>query len=157
MIGLDSNISGATLDAQQAWLDAQLKAIEGDGRCVLAMWHHPVFSTGLHRKDGKRMLPAWAALEHAGADLVLNGHEHFYESFERKDSTGNDDPRACARSLPGPAVPACTICQLYAARRSTRACTGCWSYIWRRITTSTPSARWTETPGMKAPRSAVAH
>src|SRR5262249_39225517 len=76
VIGPDRNSSGATLQQQQAWLEAQLKAIEGDGRCVLAMWHHPVFSTGLHRKDGKRMMPAWAALEKAGADLVLNGHEH---------------------------------------------------------------------------------
>jgi 3',5'-cyclic AMP phosphodiesterase CpdA len=91
VIGLDSNISGDALDEQQAWLEAQLKEIEGDGRCVLAMWHHPVFSTGLHRKDGARMRPAWAALEKAGGDLVLNGHEHFYESFDRKDALGNRD------------------------------------------------------------------
>jgi hypothetical protein len=91
VIGLDSNISGRMLDEQQAWLEAQLKEIEGDGRCVLAMWHHPVFSTGLHRKDGARMRPAWAALERAGADLVLNGHEHFYESFYRKDASGKSD------------------------------------------------------------------
>jgi hypothetical protein len=88
VIGLDSNISGAMLDEQQVWLEEQLKAIEGDGRCILAMWHHPVFSTGLHRGDGARMRPAWAALERAGADLVLNGHEHFYESFEPKDASG---------------------------------------------------------------------
>jgi hypothetical protein len=101
VIGLDSNISGPTLDAQQAWLEAQLQAIEGDGRCVLAMWHHPVFSTGLHRKDGKRMFPAWAALEHAGADLVLNGHEHFYESFERKDASGKNDPTGLREIIAG--------------------------------------------------------
>ena len=89
VIGLDSNINGAVLEEQQAWLDAQLKAIEGDGRCVLGMWHHPVFSTGLHRKDGARMRPAWVSLERAGADLVLNGHEHFYESFEPKDESGH--------------------------------------------------------------------
>jgi alkaline phosphatase len=34
------------------------------------------------------MRPAWAALERAGAYLVLNGHEHFYESFEPKDASG---------------------------------------------------------------------
>jgi len=28
----------------------------------------------------------------AGADLVLNGHEHFYESFERKDASGKNNP-----------------------------------------------------------------
>src|SRR5215470_8066749 len=52
------------------------------------MWHHPVLSTGLHRKDGARMRPAWDALNRAGADLVLNGHEHFYESFDPRDAEG---------------------------------------------------------------------
>ncbi|HVW67797.1 MAG TPA: metallophosphoesterase [Steroidobacteraceae bacterium] len=88
VIGLDSNIGGATLIEQQAWLDEQLQAIKGDGRCVLAMWHHPVLSTGLHRNDGARMRPAWDALDRAGADLILNGHEHFYESFEPRDESG---------------------------------------------------------------------
>jgi len=101
VIGLDSNVSGAVLDEQQAWLEDQLKAIEGDGRCVLAMWHHPVFSTGLHRKDGGRMRPAWGALERAGADLVLNGHEHFYESFEPKDATGRNDPSGLREIIAG--------------------------------------------------------
>jgi hypothetical protein len=89
------------LDAQQAWLEQQLQEIEGDGRCILSMWHHPVFSTGLHRKDGKKMLPAWAALERAGADLVLNGHEHFYESFERKDAAGKNSPGGLREIIAG--------------------------------------------------------
>lgn len=101
IIGLDSNLSGAALEEQQAWLDEQLKTIEGDGRCVLAMWHHPVFSTGLHRKDGGRMRPAWAALERAGADLVLNGHEHFYESFNPKDDVGHNDPAGMREIIAG--------------------------------------------------------
>lgn len=92
VIGLDSNLTGTALDEQQAWLEGQLQQIAGDGRCVVALWHHPVFSTGLHRKDGARMRPAWVALERAGADLVLNGHEHFYESFDRQDDLGRDDP-----------------------------------------------------------------
>lgn len=101
VIGLDSNITAPLLDEQQAWLEQQLKEIEGDGRCIVSMWHHPVFSTGLHRKDGKRMLPAWAALERAGADLVLNGHEHFYESFERKDALGRRDPAGMREIIAG--------------------------------------------------------
>ena len=101
VIGLDSNISGEALQEQQVWLEGQLKEIEGDGRCVLAMWHHPLFSTGLHRKDGARMRPAWVALEKAGADLVLNGHEHFYESFERKDALGKRDPQGMREIIAG--------------------------------------------------------
>jgi acid phosphatase type 7 len=101
IIGLDSNISGAALQVQQTWLDEQLKQIEGDGRCVLAMWHHPLFSTGLHRNDGQRMRPFWAALDRAGADLVLNGHEHFYESFEPRDATGQVHPSGLREIIAG--------------------------------------------------------
>jgi 3',5'-cyclic AMP phosphodiesterase CpdA len=92
VIGLDSNISGAKLAEQQTWLEGQLRDIEGDGRCVLAMWHHPLFSTGLHHGDGNRMRPAWAALDAARADLVLNGHEHFYESYGPRDASGHAVP-----------------------------------------------------------------
>jgi hypothetical protein len=101
VIGLDSNIGGEALNEQQVWLEEQLKAIEGDGRCILAMWHHPVFSTGLHHKDGARMRPAWAALYQAGADLVLNGHEHFYESFEPKDAAGHTQPAGLREIIAG--------------------------------------------------------
>ncbi len=88
VIGLDSNIDGARLARQQAWLEQELKAIDGDGRCIVALWHHALFSTGLHSGDGARMAPAWRALDAAGADLVLSGHEHFYESFDPRDADG---------------------------------------------------------------------
>ena len=89
IIGLDSNIKGSELEEQRAWLERELKSIDGDGRCILALWHHPLFSTGLHHGDGKPMKPVWALLDQAGADLVLSGHEHFYESFEPMDAEGH--------------------------------------------------------------------
>ncbi len=101
VIGLDSNVGGPRLEEQQRWLEGQLREVEGDGRCMLALWHHPLFSTGLHRKDGARMLPAWKALSRAGADLVLNGHEHFYESFEPKDAEGHADKRGMREIIAG--------------------------------------------------------
>jgi hypothetical protein len=101
IIGLDSNLSGVALSEQQTWLEEQLRSIDGDGRCILAMWHHPVFSTGLHRKDGGHMRPAWVALAQAGADLVLNGHEHFYESFAPKDALGHDQPTGLREIIAG--------------------------------------------------------
>ncbi len=92
VIGLDSNVSGSALARQQRWLERELHAIAGDGKCIVALWHHALFSTGLHKGDGARMKPAWRALDAAGADLVLSGHEHFYESFEPQDADGK--PRA---------------------------------------------------------------
>ena len=47
------------------------------------------------------MRPAWAALERAGADLVLNGHEHFYESFDPKDDSGRRDPKGMREIIAG--------------------------------------------------------
>lgn len=88
VIGLDSNLAGRPLARQAAWLQHELAAVGGDGRCIVALWHHALFSTGLHRGDGARMKPVWAALDAAGADLVLSGHEHFYESFEPLDADG---------------------------------------------------------------------
>ena len=92
VIGLDSNISGPALARQQRWLTGELAAIAGDGRCIVALWHHALVSTGLHKGDGDAMKPAWRALDEAGADIVLSGHEHFYESFDPLDADGK--PRA---------------------------------------------------------------
>lgn len=92
VFGLDSNIDGRALARQQRWLTRELAAIAGDGRCIVALWHHALISTGLHKGDGARMKPAWQALDAAGADLVLSGHEHFYESFDPLDAAGK--PRA---------------------------------------------------------------
>lgn len=89
VIGLDSQIQGLALERQLAWLERELAAIEGDGRCIVALWHHALFSTGLRAGDGNPMRPAWRALDRAGADLVLSGHEHFYESFEPRDADGH--------------------------------------------------------------------
>ncbi|MBS0396954.1 MAG: metallophosphoesterase, partial [Proteobacteria bacterium] len=92
IIGLDSELGAAALARQQAWLEGELAAMAGDGRCIAALWHRALHSTGLHRGDGARMRPAWAALDAAGADVVLSGHEHFYEAFEPQDADGA--PRA---------------------------------------------------------------
>ena len=89
VIGLDSNLKEPALSQQQAWLTHELATIKGDGRCIVALWHHALFSTGLHHGDGDPMKSAWRALDGAGADMVLSGHEHFYESFEPLDADGH--------------------------------------------------------------------
>jgi hypothetical protein len=88
VFGLDSNLRDRALARQQDWLAHELAKIAGDGRCILALWHHALVSTGLHKGDGGPMKPAWIVLDAAGADLVLSGHEHFYEAFEPVDANG---------------------------------------------------------------------
>jgi hypothetical protein len=47
---------------------------------VLAYWHHPRYSSGLHGDD-PRTQTLWGDLAAAHADVVLSGHDHDYERF----------------------------------------------------------------------------
>ena len=40
----------------------------------------------------RAVTPFWEALHAAGADLVLNGHDHDYERFAPQDPAGGADP-----------------------------------------------------------------
>ena len=73
---------------QERWLRADLAA--NPRACVAAVWHAPLFSSGEHGGD-PAVAPLWRALEEAGADLVINGHDHDYERFAPQDSTGQAD------------------------------------------------------------------
>jgi hypothetical protein len=75
--------------AQGTWLGADLAASKT--RCTLAIWHHPRFSSGEHGNDGE-VAPFWQALYVAGADVVVNGHDHDYERFAPQDPAGKADP-----------------------------------------------------------------
>ena len=84
---------------QLAWLRDDLAA--SDARCTLALFHHPRFSSGDHGSDDD-VAPFWDVLYEAGADLVLNGHEHDYERFAPQDPAGNaDDERGIMQLIVG--------------------------------------------------------
>ena len=76
--------------AQERWLRDDLAA--NPRACVLAMWHHPRFSSGEHGND-PRTQALWQALYAAGAELVLSGHDHIYERFAPQAATGKADSR----------------------------------------------------------------
>jgi hypothetical protein len=82
LISLNSNCSRAGgCDAgspQATWLRNDLAS--HPNRCTLAYWHHPRFSSGEHGDD-LAVAPLWQILYQAGADVVLNGHDHDYERF----------------------------------------------------------------------------
>jgi hypothetical protein len=98
LIALDSNVTGSALQKQYEWLEQTLER-EWDvsqgvepresQRCLLVMWHAPLYSSGFHRGSGEHMRPSWQLLDAHGADLVLSGHEHFYEQFGPLDADGN--------------------------------------------------------------------
>lgn len=63
---------------EEAWLARDLA--QHRNSCVLAYWHQPRFSSGLHG-DNAAYAAWWDDLYRAGADVVLNGHDHDYERF----------------------------------------------------------------------------
>jgi 3',5'-cyclic AMP phosphodiesterase CpdA len=89
LVSLDSDLSGAAMGAQLAWLRDDLAS--HPARCTLAYWHHPLYSSGGHGNIAV-MHDAWDLLHKAGAELVLSGHDHDYERFGRQDADGRPDP-----------------------------------------------------------------
>ena len=89
VIVLDSNCAyiGGCDDAspEGLWLKKDLRA--SSAHCTLAIWHHPRFSSGLHGDD-LEVTPFWDQLQAAGAELVINGHDHDYERFAPQTSAG---------------------------------------------------------------------
>ncbi|HEX6678384.1 MAG TPA: DNRLRE domain-containing protein [Actinomycetes bacterium] len=75
---------------QERWLRADLAA-HGEAACVLAYWHQPRFSSGRHGGD-KAYGAFWEDLYRAGAEVVLNGHDHDYERFAPQAPDGRADP-----------------------------------------------------------------
>lgn len=76
---------------QQRWLERDL--IAHRTKCTLAFWHHPLFSS-LSREEGRgsRQTKAlWNTLYELRADVVLSGHQHFYERLSPQDPDGNLD------------------------------------------------------------------
>ena len=57
-------------------------------RCVLAMWHHPRWSSGGEHGSDNRTEVLWRTLALGGADIVLSGHDHDYERFVPMDGEG---------------------------------------------------------------------
>jgi acid phosphatase len=101
---LDSNDVG---DVEQTeWLS---RALANADSPIVVAFHHPVFSCGSHG-NSPSIIQSWAPLllRHDVA-LVLNGHEHAYQRFERDGVTyvvtgGGGQPiqpaQSCSESTP---------------------------------------------------------
>lgn len=77
-----------TDDPQYRWLQADLAA--NPRRCVLAVWHRPRWSSGSHgNSHGAGRLHN--LLYAAGADVIVNGHDHIYERFAPARPGGEPD------------------------------------------------------------------
>ena len=64
--------------AQWQWIRSELQ--QNRTRCTLAVWHHPFASSGPNGLNG-HVRDAWQLLNEYGAEVVVSGHDHFYERF----------------------------------------------------------------------------
>ena len=78
-----------TISAQHAWLQQDLATT--NARCILAYWHHPVFSSG-QKGGSQRMKNMLQTLYANGVSVVLKGHDHDYERFALQNAEGGLDP-----------------------------------------------------------------
>jgi hypothetical protein len=94
VFALNSNTeSSGDRRAQVQWLTRELEA--SSSACTIAYFHHPRVSSGPH---GVVPPPPvvdefWRALYAGGVDVILTGHEHFYERFSPQTPDGALDPQ----------------------------------------------------------------
>ena len=96
VIALNSNIDMAAGSAQERWLRADLAS--SNKQCTLAYWHHPRFSGGKHGSSTKSKA-IWQALQEAGAEVVVVGHDHDYQRFAPQTADGTADPQRGIREF----------------------------------------------------------
>ena len=95
VVNLDSECEEALLggcdvgSAQELWLKADLAA--NSTKNVIALWHKPRYSSG--QTNLQVLQPLWDDLYAAGADILLDGHDHIYERFvPMKSGAALSDP-----------------------------------------------------------------
>jgi hypothetical protein len=91
VIVLNSNCSQVggcdPTSVQGQWLQTDLVA--NPAACTLVIFHEPLFSSNGGDVD---LRDFWALLYSAGADIVLNGHRHYYERFAPQNPDGVLEP-----------------------------------------------------------------
>ena len=102
IVGLNSeclNVAGfcGPQSRQARWLREDL--LRNRRPCTLGFWHGPRFTSGRFSEERESVLPFWDALYVADGDLVVNGHEHFYERFAPQTPHGIPDARRGLRQF----------------------------------------------------------
>jgi hypothetical protein len=93
IISLNSNVSSSSGSAQDIWLKADLAA--HPSQCTLGFYHHPLYSSTGGTGSGGTIYSSSRGLVNdlyaAHADLILNGHRHFYERLAPMNPSGGYD------------------------------------------------------------------
>jgi len=84
---------------QGQWLQEDL--LRNPATCTLAYWASPRFNSGDRHGNTTAVSDFWQILYEAGADVVLNGHEHIYERFAPQSWDGSADPTGIREFIVG--------------------------------------------------------
>ena len=87
LLMLDSNLTGKKWERQATWLRTELKKSRGE--CIIAAWHHPRWSSGMHG-DQDFVAPLWDLLV-GRATITLHGHDHHFEAIAPLTESGSED------------------------------------------------------------------
>ncbi|WP_030231744.1 purple acid phosphatase family protein [Streptomyces sp. NRRL S-350] len=95
--GGDRYLRGYSGGAQQRWLERELRAARGSRAIdwIVVCMHHPMISSSMHGAGSDLGIrEAWGPLFDAyGVDLVVTGHEHYYERSHAVRGTLPNDTR----------------------------------------------------------------
>ncbi|SFK71005.1 metallophosphoesterase family protein [Geodermatophilus ruber] len=91
---------------QYAGMGEAADFIEAEGasagdRPLLVFWHEPRFSSGKTHGTNPGLQPLWEAAVGAGAEVVLNAHDHIYERFEPMGADGEPRPEGTVEFVSG--------------------------------------------------------
>jgi hypothetical protein len=95
---LDSNIPTQRNSPQ--WEFARRELDLQRRLCTLAVWHHPVFTSGQNGPNAY-MRDMFALLEANGVDIVVNAHDHLYERFAKQTADGRPSERGIRQFVVG--------------------------------------------------------
>jgi hypothetical protein len=84
--------------AQWQWARSELQG--NRTRCTLAVWHHPFASSGPNGLNG-HVRDMWHLLNQHGAEVVVSGHDHFYERFAPQTEDYRYDPMGIRQFIAG--------------------------------------------------------
>jgi acid phosphatase type 7 len=95
---LNSNIDVSPTSAQYQFVRDSLQGRRF--RCQMAMWHHPLFTSGQNGPN-PAMRDMFQLLYDHNFDVVVNAHDHLYERFSRQDANGREDPNGIRQFIVG--------------------------------------------------------
>jgi predicted phosphodiesterase len=87
--------------AMQTWIRDDLAA--DTATCEIAVWHEPAFGSEVpYYGDGKdEMRSVWKTLDERGVDMVVTGHAHNYQRYQRMNYQGTETSSGMPSTIVG--------------------------------------------------------